>query len=40
MTLSEAQNALYGVNGHSVFETSNVKEVVEHASSHIDLLES
>jgi hypothetical protein len=38
--LNEAHNALYGVNGRLSFDTSNIKEVTEHASSHIDLLES
>lgn len=38
--LNEAHNALYGANGRSSFDTTNVKEVAEHASSHINILES
>ncbi|KAJ4375239.1 hypothetical protein N0V83_002325 [Neocucurbitaria cava] len=38
--LNEAHNALYGANGRSSFDTSNVKEVADHASTHIDILQS
>lgn len=38
--LNEAHNALYGANGRTSFDTSNVKEVAHHARTHIDILDS
>lgn len=38
--LNEAHNALYGANGRTSFDTSNVKEVAHHANTHIGILDS
>ncbi|KAF2022647.1 hypothetical protein EK21DRAFT_119535 [Setomelanomma holmii] len=38
--LNEAHNALYGVSSDKSFDPSNVKDVIEHAKTHVDVLDS
>ncbi|KAF2022445.1 hypothetical protein EK21DRAFT_119783 [Setomelanomma holmii] len=35
--LNEAHNALYGASGNKNFDPSNVKDVTDHAKTHIDI---